>query len=103
MTKTPFLVLFVFVAASAFGQWAGSFSSQVTPYHAPEHPAHASMHALAQESYVLSGAGSTSAHGEKPLWEFQLTPQSQASLGDVARLLKEEHTKVKKARIKYEN
>lgn len=35
------------------------------------------------------------------MWEF---PQAPAvPLGDVARTLKEEHTKVKKARIKFEN
>ena len=99
--KTAFLVLFLLAASVAFGQTAGYISGQTYNYQPPDHPAHASTHALAQEQYVLSGSHYSSAHGEKPLWEFQQAPQ--VPLGDVARTLKEEHAKLKKARIKYEN
>ena len=98
--KTVLLVLFLFAAATVFGQ-AGYISSQTFPYHPPEHPQHASAHALAAEQYVRSGSSYSAVHGEKPLWEFQQAPQ--VPLGDVARKLKTEHAKVKKARIKYEN
>ena len=97
--KTAFLVLLLFVAAAAFGQ--GYISSQVSPYRPPDHPEHASIHALADERAVISGSTYTSAQGEKPMWEFQQAPQ--VPLGDVARILKEEHAKLKKARIKLEN
>ncbi len=99
--KTIFLVLFLFVTGAAFGQWVGSISAQPQPYHPPENPAHASTHALAQEHSVLSGSNYTSAQGEKPAWEL---PQAPAvPLGDIARALREEHAKLKKARIVYEN
>ena len=100
--KKAILVLFVLVACTAFGQMIGSVSSQAYPYHAPEHPEHASTHALAVEQYVTGGTSYGSAHGEKPMWEFQ-QQGPQAPLGDIARTLKGEHSKLKKARIKYEN
>ena len=99
--KTAFLVLFLFAAGSAFAQFVGSLNSGINPYQPPDHPAHASLHALADERPVIGGSAYTAAQGEKPMWEFQQAPQ--VPLGDVARTLKEEHAKLKKARIKFEN
>jgi hypothetical protein len=99
--KTTFLVLSLLMTSAAFAQFAGSMNSQPQPYHAPENPAHASIHALASERWVLSGTNYTSAQGEKPAWEL---PQAATiPLGDVARTLRDEHSKVKKARFVYEN
>ncbi len=99
--KTTFLLLFLLVANVAFAQYGGSISGQVQPYHSPEHPQHASRHALAQEQYLVNGANYLSAQGERPTWEL---PQALAvPLGDIARTLRKEHAKVKKARFVYEN
>jgi hypothetical protein len=99
--KTTLLVLFLFVTGAAFGQYGGSISSQAHPYRPPSNPAHASRHALAQEQSVLSGAVYAFAQGEKPAWELPQEPI--VPLGDVARELREEHAKLKKARVVYEN
>ena len=99
--KTAFLVLFLLVTSASFAQYANYISSQPNPYRPPENPAHATAHALAVETWVLSGSNYTSDHGEKPAWELPQPPTTP--LGDVARSLKEEHSKVKKARFVYEN
>jgi hypothetical protein len=99
--KTTFLVPVLLLSSAAFAQYVGTLSSHPQPYRPPENPAHATTHALAQEQYVLSGTNYSSAQGEKPAWEL---PQAPAvPLGDIARILKEEHSKVKKARFVYEN
>ena len=99
--KTTFPVLFLLVAHAAFGQLANYTRSQPQPYHSPENPAHASTHALAQEQYVVGGTTYTSAHGEKPTWEL---PQgASVPLGDIARTLRKELAKLKKARCVHEN
>jgi hypothetical protein len=50
---------------------------------------------------VLSGQSYSAAQGEKPMWEF---PQASAvPLGDIARTLKVEHAKLKKAHVRFEN
>jgi hypothetical protein len=99
--KNLSLVLFVLVTTAAFGQWAGSISSAPNPYRPPSNPAHASTHALAAEQSVLSGQSYSAAQGEKPMWEF---PQAPAvPLGDIARTLKVEHAKLKKAHVRFEN
>ncbi len=96
--KTAFLVLTLFATTAAFAQFV---TGQPQPYRSPEHPANATVHALAPERWVLTGTTYTSAQGEKPAWEL---PQTRTTpLGDVARTLKEEHSKVKKAHVVYEN
>lgn len=99
--KNLSLVLLVLVTTAAFGQYASTISSTPNPYHPPSNPAHASTHALAAEHSVLSGQSYSSAQGEKPMWEFPQTPA--VPLGDVARTLKVEHAKLKKARVRFEN
>jgi hypothetical protein len=99
--KTTFLVLILLVTSAAFAQYAGTINSQPQPYRPHENPAYASIHALAPEHSVLSGTNYTSAQGEKPAWELPQTPTTP--LGDVARTLREEHSKLKKARFVYEN
>ncbi len=99
--KRTFLVLFLLATSAAFGQYAGYIGSQPQPYRPPENPAHASVHELAREQYVLSGTNYTSAQGEKPAWELPRAPE--IPLGDIARTLRQEHAKAKKARFVYEN
>ena len=100
--KTALLVLCLFLTTAAFGQSYGySISSEPQPYRAPSHPQHATVHALAEEQPVLGGTAYTSAQGEKPTWELPQPPVQ--SLGEIARILRQEHAKVKKARCVFEN
>lgn len=100
--KTTFLILCLLLTAAAFGQNGSSRSSQPTPYQSPSHPEHAAVHALAAEQYVLGGTSYLSAQGERPAWDL---PQASAapSLGETARILRNEHAKLKKARFVFEN
>ena len=99
--KTSFLVLFLFATSAAFGQWFSSVSSQPNPYHPPSNPQHAETRALAMEQPVVGGTSYSSAQGERPMWEFKQEPA--VPLGDIARILRTEHAKLKKARVKLEN
>jgi hypothetical protein len=101
--KTIFVVLFILCAAAAFGQAAGSISSQAQILEFPEHPQHAAPHAMAQESPIVGGAIDTYtfAHGERPLWEFGPVTE-QPSLGDVARAYRKEKLTSKKSEFVFE-
>jgi hypothetical protein len=101
-----FFFLFVvcsFCAASALAQ-AGGGSANVQPHALamPSHTLRASQTALSTTQNLLERSGSTSARGERPLWEvMQLAPE--APLGDAARALKAEHASAKKARVVWSN
>jgi hypothetical protein len=100
--KSAFLVLCLFLTTTAFGQYVGvSVSSEPQPYRPPSHPQHATAQPLAAEQYVLGGTTYTSAQGEKPTWELPQAPTQ--SLGEIARTLRKEHAKLKKARVVFEN
>ena len=99
--KTAFLVLCLLLTTAAYGQYYGAISSEPQPYRAPTHPQHATVHALAAEQYVLGGTAYISAQGEKPTWELPQAPVQ--SLGEIARILRKEHAKVKKARFVFED
>lgn len=43
------------------------------------------------------------AQGERPLWEVAPVKQPEVPLGDIARALRHEHLKAKKAEFKTEN
>lgn len=100
--KTMFLMVFLLLASAAFGQsYVGYLNSEPQVYHAPDHPAHASYAAIAQETNIAGGGSVSIATGEKPASDF---PQAIAMpLGDAARELKKQHAQVKKARKVWEN
>lgn len=107
--KTAFLVFCVACSAAAFGQSIAttsaaisSISSEPQPVQIASHPEHAAPHALGSEQNLLSGSNSTSAHGERPLWEF-VKPKIETPLGDTARTLKSQHEGSKKANRVFEN
>jgi hypothetical protein len=101
--KTAFLILCLLLTTAAFGQHSGaSRSNQAQPYQPPSHPEEATVHALATEHYVLSGRSYTSAQGERPAWDLPQAPPAP-SLGETARILREQHARVKKARCVLEN
>jgi hypothetical protein len=97
MKITLFLLCFL-CATAALGQTfaASALSNEVQPLQMVSHPAHASQHAMSPEQSLLDGSNYVYEHGERPLWEF--APVSRAlPLGDVARILRQEHVTAKKA------
>lgn len=101
--KPILAILFIFCAASAFGQYS-SISSQAQPIVLPDHPQHAELHDMALErSLVGGGPGAyTYAQGERPLWEFGPVSAPPTPLGDVARAVRKEKLATKKAEIIFE-
>lgn len=101
--KKTVLAFFVLCAASAFGQAAGSISSQAQPVRFADHPEHAEPHAMATQTPIVGGAADSYSYGqgEQPLWQFG--PISQpAPLGDVARAYRKERLTGKKTALVFE-
>src|ERR1700751_3601957 len=96
--KTISLVLFSLCAVTAFGQTASVLPNQPVIVELPDHPLHAEQHAMACEHPLVGGGPETytTAHGERPLWEFGPVSE-QPSLGDVARAYRKEKATAKKA------
>jgi hypothetical protein len=100
--KTALLVLSLLGTAAAFGQQpAAPVSHQPQSYQSPSHPQHASEQSLAPEHYLFGAANYFSVRGDARTWD--LPPAPTKSLGESARLLREEHGKLKKARVVFEN
>ncbi|HXM23184.1 MAG TPA: hypothetical protein VN948_18140 [Terriglobales bacterium] len=98
MKTTLFLLCFL-CATTALGQsfTASALSNEIQPLQMVSHPAHASQHAMAAEQNLLDNSSYVYAQGERPLWEVA-SPVSRATpLGDVARMLRQEHATAKKA------
>jgi len=97
-------ILFLLCASVAFGQAAGAsaLSAQPIVIQMQSHPEHASYTPLGQEQYLAEKSTYTFAQGERPLWEVAPV-NSEISLGDVARALREEHLKARKAEFFREN
>jgi hypothetical protein len=102
--KITLLALLILCTAAAFGQTAGSLSSQVQTINIPEHVQHADRHDLAQERPLVGGGSETYtyAQGERPLWEFGPMLPPPTPLGDVARAVRKEKLAAKKAEIVFE-
>jgi hypothetical protein len=101
-----FFFLFVVCALSASaaaGQSIGAtLSGEAHPLIVSGHPQHASQAGLSTGQNLMERSGSTSAHGERPLWEVMpLTPETP--LGDSARALRKEHAAAKKAIAVWKN
>jgi hypothetical protein len=84
-------VLCLLCATSAFGQNAPVLSNtpQVTTMF--EHPEHATVHAMAQESTLFGPNPYTYARGEQPISEYASAPAYEMPLGDVARAYRKQH------------
>jgi len=99
--KTILVVLFITCSALAWGQVAGTLSSQSVVTQIPDHPQHASLHDMAPEQSLVGGSSYSYAQGERPLWEFG--PVSEpVPLGDVARAYRKLKLTAKKAEIVFE-
>lgn len=70
--------------------------------HIPDHPQHASAGPMGTEQSLLGGPSTTSATGERPLWEVY-KPVPDTSLGTFAKEYREKHATEPKATIIYEN
>jgi hypothetical protein len=90
--KTALFAFFFLCATACFGQVANSTSSSPQPIAVPDHPQHASEHALAQESSLLSTSSYTYAQGERPLSDFPGTLKPETPLGDIARAFRKQRT-----------
>jgi hypothetical protein len=102
--KITLFALLILCTAAAFGQTAGSISSQVQAINIPEHVQHADRHDLAQERPLVGGGSDTYtyAQGERPLWEFGPMLPPPTPLGDVARAVRKDKLAAKKAEIVFE-
>jgi hypothetical protein len=98
MKITLFLLCFL-AATAALGQQSlatSALNNEAQPLQMVSHPARASQHAMATEQSLLDNSGYVYAQGERPLWE--VAPVTVAiPLGDVARMLRQEHLTAKKA------
>jgi hypothetical protein len=96
--KTLIIAFGLLFATAAFGQVGNVLSSNPQPAVVPDHPQHATQHAMGQE---MSLFGTTSAYtyaqGERPLWEFGSSDKREIPLGDVARAYRQGHVIDKKA------
>jgi hypothetical protein len=100
--KKILFVLLLLSANAAFGQYViNHVDSQPQIFSIPEHPAHASYAPMAGERSIVGGGTSYFGQGDRPASDF---PQmASVPLGDMARELKKQHARVKKARIIWEN
>ena len=100
--KSCFFLLAVCILSSvgAAGQTIGSYflNSQPQMLVMPEHPLHASQTPLAQEQDLREQSTYIYAQGERPAWEF-MPPPRFVPIADLARALREEHARVKKAAV----
>ena len=101
--KITIFVLFILSTAlcttAAFGQTGAVLSNQPQIVESASHPLHADHTALACEHPLVGGGPETytSAHGERPLWEFGSPSPEPPPLGDVARAYRREKVAAKKA------
>lgn len=100
--KTAAFMLCFFCSTVALGQstGGGSVGSAVlaSSVQMVSHPEHASQQFMAQEHSLLERSNFYFAQGERPLWEVQPLAH-HVPLGDIARMLKQEHARAKKADI----
>jgi hypothetical protein len=97
--KTTLLALFaicILSSTAAFGQYAAYLDPQPHPVMFGSHELHASEGTLLPERNLYVRTAMVIAQGERPLWEFD-HPAEEMPLGDVARMLKQEHATAKKA------
>jgi hypothetical protein len=99
--KTTLFALFFLCATAALGQSVGGvgavLNSEVQVIQLPSHALHASQTPLLREQNLLIISSNAEGHGERPLWEVGAKPPVETPLGDVARLLRNQHATARKA------
>jgi hypothetical protein len=102
LMKTILVAACFLFATAAFAQSAPVQSSVAQPIQMAEHTQHASEHAMAQESSLLSSSSYSYAQGEQPLAQFG-TLKPETPLGDIARSFRKERTTAAKPAKVMEN
>ena len=103
--KQILMALFFMCATAALGQSVagiGAMSAQTQPLVMPNHPEHASYHSMGQEQGLLKESAYCIQKGVRPLWEVQ-PAKPVVPLGDVARMLKEQHAMIKQSEFVWVN
>jgi len=95
--KTTLFALFFLCATAALGQSAGSLSNEPQIVQFASHNLRASEIPMQQERTLLITSSTVYARGERPLWEFASPAPAETPLGDVARLLRNQHAIARKA------
>ena len=95
--KTTLFALFFLCATAALGQSAASLSNEPQVIQIPSHNLHASQIPMQQERTLLITSSTVYARGERPLWEFASPAPVETPLGDLARLLRNQHAIARKA------
>jgi hypothetical protein len=95
--KTTIVALCFLCASAAFAQNAPVLPNTPQPLQMSDHPQHASEHAMAQESSLLSCSAYSYAQGERPLSEFGGNLKQETPLGDIARAFRKDRTTAAKA------
>lgn len=102
-TLLSVLVVCVIGCVGAMGQVAMSaMNGQPQMLEFPDYAQHASQTGMAQTHDLMERSGTSSAHGDRPLWEFMPEPHV-TPLGDSARVVRKEHAKAKKAVVVWSN
>jgi hypothetical protein len=102
-TLLSVFVVWVLGCLGAMGQVAMSaMNGQPQMLVLPDYAQHASQTGMARAQDLMERSGTSSAHGERPLWEFMPEPQV-TPLGDSARAVRKEHAKAKKAVVVWSN
>jgi len=100
--KSCFFLFAVCILGSvgAAGQTVGGYwlNGQPQMLVMPEHTQHASQTPLAQEQDLRERSTYSYAQGERPVWEF-MPEAAFVPLGDLARILRDQHATAKKAVI----
>ena len=95
--KTTLFALFLLCTTAALGQAANYLSSEPQPIQMSSHKLRASQRPMEQEQTLLVSSNNVYGHGERPLWEFPSKTTAEIPLGDVARLLRNQHSVARKA------
>src|ERR1700678_2906310 len=98
MKTSIFVVLCMcfFCATAAFAQQGTVLNPTVQPYQPPDHPQHASVQPMGQETSLLYTSSYSYAKGEVPLADLA-SPIYHTPLGDIAREYRKEHANAPKA------
>ncbi|MGA7401018.1 MAG: hypothetical protein WCC99_02750 [Candidatus Sulfotelmatobacter sp.] len=96
--KTLIVAFCLLSATAAFGQIASVLSNNPQPTVVPDHPQHATEHAMATETSLFGTSSAyTYAQGERPVWEFGSSGKQEVPLGDIARAYRQGHIINRKA------
>jgi hypothetical protein len=103
--KTVLFMFSMFCATGALAQTGSGvavLNGDVQRFDMISHPSRANISALAQEQSLISSSTPTIERGERPLWELG-TIKEEMSLGEAARLQRQQHANDKKAPVVWHN